>query len=72
MAYQVLIIIDGAPDDAQLISHFAVYRWFGTITSPYAREQGTATTIGLQAQSRRASPRAQEATRGTGGVGRPL
>ncbi|MBF9237172.1 glycosyltransferase family 39 protein [Hymenobacter sp. BT683] len=47
---QAIIIVDDEPDDA-LVAHFAAYRRFGTVTDPYAREQGTHITLGLQPDS---------------------
>ena len=43
---QALLIIDDEPDDS-LAPHFAAYRRLGAVANPYAREQGTAITLGL-------------------------
>ncbi|WP_345237377.1 ArnT family glycosyltransferase [Hymenobacter saemangeumensis] len=47
---QALIIVDDEPDD-ELAPHFGSYRRFGQLGNPYAREQGTAITVGLQPDS---------------------
>ncbi|MBD2768603.1 glycosyltransferase family 39 protein [Hymenobacter sp. BT664] len=43
---RALIIVDNEPDD-ELAPHFAAYRRFGTVADSYARERGTAITIGI-------------------------
>ncbi len=43
---QALLIIDDEPDD-DLAPHFAAYRRFAVVADTFAREQGTAITIGL-------------------------
>lgn len=48
--YQAILIIDDEPDD-ELAPHFASYRRVGVVTDPYAREQGTVITLGLQPDS---------------------
>jgi len=45
-----LIIVDDEPDD-ELAPHFASYQRFGQLGNPYAREQGTAITVGLRPDS---------------------
>ena len=47
---QALLIVDDEPDDA-LAPHFADYCRFAAVSDPYAREQGTAITIGLRPDS---------------------
>lgn len=47
---RAILIVDDEPDD-ELAPHFAAYRRFGAVTDPYAREQGTAITIGLRPDS---------------------
>ena len=47
---QAILIVDDEPDD-ELAPHFAAYRRAGRITNPYAREHGTAITIGLRPDS---------------------
>ncbi|MBJ6111386.1 glycosyltransferase family 39 protein [Hymenobacter sp. BT523] len=44
---QAILIVDDEPDD-DLASHFGSYRRFGAVADPYARERGTAVTIGLR------------------------
>jgi hypothetical protein len=47
---QAVLIIDDEPH-LELAPHFAAYRRFAAITDPYARERGTAITIGLRPDS---------------------
>ena len=47
---RAVLIIDDEPDD-ELAPHFAAYRRFGAVADPYARERGTAITIGLRPDS---------------------
>ena len=51
---QAVLIIDDEPDD-ELAPHFAAYRRVGAVADPYAREQGTAITLGLQPDECRAN-----------------
>ncbi|MBD2720537.1 glycosyltransferase family 39 protein [Hymenobacter armeniacus] len=44
---QAILIVDDEPDD-DLAPHFGSYRRFGAVADPYARERGTAVTIGLR------------------------
>ena len=37
--------------DDELAPHFGAYRRFGVVADPYAREQGTAITVGLRPDS---------------------
>jgi 4-amino-4-deoxy-L-arabinose transferase-like glycosyltransferase len=45
--FQAILIIDDEPDDATLPAHFARYYRAGAVANPYARERGTAITVGL-------------------------
>ncbi|MDO3416718.1 glycosyltransferase family 39 protein [Hymenobacter sp. BT770] len=47
---QAVIIVDDEPTD-EVAPHFTSLRRFGAITNPYAREQGTAISIGLRPDS---------------------
>ena len=47
---QAVIIVDDEPDD-ELAPNFKGYSRFSQIANPYAREQGTSITIGLQPDS---------------------
>ncbi|UOQ99481.1 glycosyltransferase family 39 protein [Hymenobacter sp. 5317J-9] len=44
---QAILIVDDEPDD-DLAPHFASYRRFGAVADSFARERGTAITVGLQ------------------------
>jgi hypothetical protein len=48
--FQAILIIDDEPDD-NLAPHFASYQRFSQLGNPYAREQGTAITVGLRPDS---------------------
>jgi hypothetical protein len=48
--FRAIIIVDDEPDDA-LAPHFARYYRAGSISNPYARERGTALTVGLRPDS---------------------
>ncbi|WP_201982423.1 glycosyltransferase family 39 protein [Hymenobacter rubidus] len=47
---QAIIVVDDEPDEA-LAAHFASWRRFAAVADPYARERGTAITIGIRPDS---------------------
>ncbi|GAB3863811.1 glycosyltransferase family 39 protein [Hymenobacter segetis] len=48
--WQAIIMVDDEPD-AELISHFASCRVVGQVQDPYAREKGTAISVGIKPDS---------------------